>query len=68
VWPQWRELAEMAYLWDVPHALSGSALRACLGSDAQALTSTPVDIAFRDSLVALGMTSLASSRSSPAHS
>jgi nucleoside-diphosphate-sugar epimerase len=68
VWPQWRELAEMAYLWDVPHALGGSALRACLSSNAQALTSTPVDIAFRDSLVALGMTSVASSSSSPAHS
>ena len=72
VWPQWRELAEMAYLWDVPHALSGTALRACLGTgfdtSAKALTSTPVDIAFRDSLVALGMTSLASGSSSPAHS
>jgi nucleoside-diphosphate-sugar epimerase len=68
VWPQWRELAEMAYLWDVPHALSGTALRACLGRDATTLTSTPVDIAFRDSLVALGMTSVAASRTSPAHS
>jgi nucleoside-diphosphate-sugar epimerase len=56
VWPQWRELAEMAYLWDVPHALSGTALRQCLASGAVALPSTPVDIAFRDSLVALGLT------------
>jgi nucleoside-diphosphate-sugar epimerase len=68
VWPQWRELAEMAYLWDVPHALSGTALRACLGSDANALTSTPVDIAFCDALIALGMTSVASGGTSPAHS
>jgi nucleoside-diphosphate-sugar epimerase len=68
VWPQWRELAEMAYLWDVPHALSGAALRAFLGADSSALTSTPVDIAFRDSLVALGMTSVAASRTFPPHS
>ena len=68
VWPQWRELTEMAYLWDVPHALSGTALRACLGRDAATLTSTPVHIAFRDSLVALGITSVASSSSSAAHS
>jgi nucleoside-diphosphate-sugar epimerase len=51
VWPQWRELAEMAYLWTVPHALSGKTLNDCLGLR----PSTPVDTAFRDSLVTLGM-------------
>ena len=65
VWPQWRELAEMAYLWEVPHALSGTALRASLAKlagGAGALASTPVDIAFRDSLVALGMATAAAGR------
>jgi nucleoside-diphosphate-sugar epimerase len=46
--PMWRELAEMAYLWTVPHALAGSApeilaLRAA----------TPIDLALRAALVAL---------------
>ena len=51
VWPQWRELAEMSYLWTVPHALSGKALNDCVG----VLPTTPVATAFRDSLLALGM-------------
>ena len=29
--PMWRELAEMAYLWQVPHALDGRALEAAVG-------------------------------------
>ncbi len=37
--PMWREIAEMAYLWRVPHALDGSALEALLGP----LPATPLD-------------------------
>jgi hypothetical protein len=48
--PMWREIAEMAYLWRVPHALDGRALRAALG----ALPSTPVDAAMQQALRALG--------------
>ncbi len=68
VWPQWRELAEMAYLWDVPHALSGAALRECLAQHAVALTTTSVDIAFRDALIALGMAAQSPSTVFPARS
>lgn len=50
VLPQWRELAEMAYLWDVPHTLDGSALQQKVG----ALTATPCRVALRQSLVELG--------------
>lgn len=64
VWPQWRELAEMAYLWTVPHALSGKALNDCVG----VLPSTSVDTAFRDSLVALGVALPASIVTARSHS
>ncbi len=47
--PTWRELSEMAYLWQVPHALDGSALRRTLGT----LPTTPLDEALRQSLRAL---------------
>jgi len=43
--PMWRELAEMAYLWRVPHALDGSAMKA-LALPAQ----TPIDTALRNAL------------------
>lgn len=39
--PMWRELAQMKYLWDVPHALDGAALRACVGE----LPGTPAPLA-----------------------
>jgi nucleoside-diphosphate-sugar epimerase len=48
--PMWREIAEMAYLWRVPHALDGRALRAALGP----LPGTAVDAAMRQALRALG--------------
>jgi nucleoside-diphosphate-sugar epimerase len=48
--PMWREIAELAYLWRVPHALDGSALQALVG----ALPGTPVDAAVRQALRALG--------------
>ena len=48
--PMWRELAQMEYLWRVPHALDGSALRAAVG----ALPDTTPRTALRQSLMALG--------------
>ena len=48
--PMWRELAEMEYLWRVPHALDGRALLACVG----ALPATPLDAALRHALQDLG--------------
>lgn len=51
VYPMWRELARMAYLWDVPHALDGRALDALPGD----ATSTPLPVALRESLRALGL-------------
>ena len=50
VYPLWRELASMAYLWEVPHALDGNALAALPGMPAP----TPIDAALRASLLALG--------------
>ncbi len=49
--PMWRELAEMAYLWKVPHALDGSALEALAG----VLPRTPLRQALRASLGELGL-------------
>jgi nucleoside-diphosphate-sugar epimerase len=48
--PMWREIAQMSYLWHVPHALDGTALARALG----ALPATPLDVAMRDTLLALG--------------
>ncbi|HSW22947.1 MAG TPA: NAD-dependent epimerase/dehydratase family protein, partial [Burkholderiaceae bacterium] len=48
--PMWREIAEMSYLWQVPHALDGSALARAVGP----LPATPLDVAMRDTLLALG--------------
>lgn len=48
--PMWRELAEMEYLWRVPHALDGSALQACVG----VLPATALDSALRAALMQLG--------------
>ena len=50
--PKWRELARMAYLWRVPHALDGRSLAALSGTD-QAVT--PLAAALRESLLRLGM-------------
>jgi nucleoside-diphosphate-sugar epimerase len=49
--PMWRELARMAYLWQVPHALDGRALDALPG----AVAGTPLPTALRESLLALGL-------------
>jgi nucleoside-diphosphate-sugar epimerase len=48
--PIWREIAEMEYLWRVPHALDGSAMRRAAGP----LPSTPIDDAMREALLGLG--------------
>ena len=50
-----REIAEMSYLWQVPHALDGSALARAVS----ALPATPIDVAMRDTLLALGFASSA---------
>lgn len=47
---EWREIAEMAYLWSVPHALDGKKLQQKIG----ALPITPCLDALRQSLLDLG--------------
>lgn len=49
-WPMGRELLTMRYLWQVPHALDGSALAQAVG----VLPQTPVDEALAQALTALG--------------
>ena len=56
VWPKWRELVEMAYLWRVPHALDDAALQGRVGP----LPSTPLDAALRSSLLSMGFSQTAS--------
>jgi nucleoside-diphosphate-sugar epimerase len=51
VYPMWRELARMSYLWRVPHQLDDRALRALVGE----LPTTPLPAALRETLVALGV-------------
>jgi nucleoside-diphosphate-sugar epimerase len=50
LYPLWRELARMSYLWRVPHALDGGALEALVG----ALPATAPVAALRRSLIDLG--------------
>ena len=45
-----RELAEIAYLWEVPHRIAGDKLRAAIGEAPH----TPLDQAVAASLKALG--------------
>ena len=49
--PMWRELLTMRYLWERPHALDDSALRALIGS----VPHTPLPQALRAALAALNM-------------
>lgn len=49
--PMLRELLEMRYLWDTPHALDGAALRAALGGRDPA--STPFRVAVKEAVAAL---------------
>ncbi|MFO1217803.1 MAG: epimerase [Burkholderiaceae bacterium] len=55
--PMWREIAEMAYLWRVPHALDGRAMRDALGP----LPTTDLHVAMRQALIALGHADAAAS-------
>jgi hypothetical protein len=47
--PMWRELAEMRYLWNVPHSLSGERLAALIGT----IPATPLEQALEATLRAL---------------
>jgi len=58
VWPMWREIAEMSYLWHVPHALDGAALQRAVGR----LPATPLQSALRESLLGLGLVNSAAAR------
>jgi len=44
--PMWREVAELRYLWDVPHRLSGERLTALIGS----VPHTPLERAVEETL------------------
>jgi hypothetical protein len=60
--PLWRELARMAYLWRVPHALDGTRLaRRC-----PSLATTPFETALVASLAGLGLDAAAGRRPAPA--
>jgi hypothetical protein len=48
--PMWRELANMSYLWRVPHAVESTSLADLLPNFAH----TPLDVAIQSSLMALG--------------
>ncbi|CAN5501550.1 SDR family oxidoreductase [soil metagenome] len=60
--PMWRELARMAYLWRVPHALEGRRLRGLAGD---ARGATPLPVALRESLLALGFGARETVQSAP---
>ena len=51
VYPLWRELARMSYLWRVPHALDGATLAKAVG----VLPATPPVAAMRAALLELGL-------------
>lgn len=46
--PMWREIAEMAYLWRIPHALDGAALQRLTGPLPQTPLESAVAFALRD--------------------
>ena len=51
VMPMWREIAEMSYLWDVPHGLAGDSLERLIGEQ----ETTRLETALLQSLRALGV-------------
>ena len=51
VYPLWRELARMRYLWERPHALDGRQLAARVAL----APATPLATALRQSLLDLGL-------------
>jgi hypothetical protein len=48
--PQMREVAEMSYLWEVPHVIDGTKLAAALPD----FRATPLSVALADALGGLG--------------
>lgn len=50
--PLWRELAEMRYLWQTPHALVGTRLAGLIGPEPR----TALPVAVRGALASLGLT------------
>jgi nucleoside-diphosphate-sugar epimerase len=46
--PMWRELAEMRYLWDVPHRLSGERLAAIIGQVPATPLEQAMDVTLRE--------------------
>jgi hypothetical protein len=48
--PVFRELSDISYLWNVPHAIDGTRLEAIIGE----LPHTPLDQAIAAALTALG--------------
>jgi nucleoside-diphosphate-sugar epimerase len=48
--PMWREVAEMSYLWDVPHALDGTALENLIGT----IPKTELNMALKATLGLMG--------------
>ncbi len=63
VHPPWRELARMSYLWRVPHALDGTALRQAAGP----LHHTPAHLALRQALADLGLGGAPATAAAAAH-
>lgn len=55
--PSWRGIVDLAYLFEVPHALDGQALSHAVG----AFNITPIDVALRATLIDLGMAPAAGS-------
>lgn len=51
VYPMWREISEMSYLWHTPHALSGEKLTAAIGP----METTPAAEAMRQAIADLGI-------------
>ena len=46
--PMWRELAEMRYLWDVPHRLSGKRLQQLIGDPASTTLDAAIDATLQE--------------------
>ena len=61
--PMWRELAEMQYLWQVPHAMDGKDLQKQIGE----LSPTPLVQALTQSLMDLGHIRRVSPAAASAH-
>lgn len=63
-WPMMREVVEMRYLWDTPHAIDGSKLAAALPD----FRATPVDTAIADALGVAADGTVPAGAALPSHS